>query len=205
MTSWRFAPGGSGPLRPGAHTRTSRVAPGAATALTSRPIASRWESLRWLKQLHVEEQRESRADTSAAQRRDVAFDESDIDALGLCASPCRLDRLGYHVDAHDLPAAPRQLHRPPSGATPEIEGRSVRRLAPSLHEREERVDLRSQRRGILFPWREANPVREAVPATHGSSTSPADGKTMATYPAGSHRFRRARLSTPRTGILPRAS
>ena len=47
--SSRLAPGGSGPLRARAHTRRSRVVSAEATASTSRPIARRWESFRWLK------------------------------------------------------------------------------------------------------------------------------------------------------------
>jgi hypothetical protein len=93
--------------------------------------------------LNVEDEDEARtnANSSAAQSGDVAFDERDVAACLLRASSCRLDRLGYHVDTHDLPAALRKPDRPSAGSTAQIKRGSVRRLTPRFLDRKELIKL----------------------------------------------------------------
>jgi hypothetical protein len=96
-------PRGNGPRRPGAQAAVSRVAPGAATAVTSADRAS----VGFVEAVHdpqVQKKLEAGAYAGCSQRSDVAVHELNLDTC--LARPFARGRqgLGDEVDSGHLPA-----------------------------------------------------------------------------------------------------
>ena len=170
--SARLAPRGNGPRRRGAQATISSVAPGAATAVTSRPDGRALLVAQLVvKQAEVQQERVAGADGGGAELRHVALDESQLDA-GFARPLTRApERLGDGVDPRDLPATLRQLDRPDPAAAAEVEHGPVGRLAPRLLALEQGADpfRRVGLPGDLLPRRQADLVQDPVAEAHLST------------------------------------
>jgi hypothetical protein len=93
----------------------------------------------------IQHKAETRFYAGRPKRRNVALDESHVNARRPRTFARLENRLRDHVNSGNLPASLRKPYRPDSGAASEVERLPIRRLASVLLTIEERRDLFSSR------------------------------------------------------------